>query len=218
MSMQRGSKMLHYINYRLKVTLGDKRELVGTFLAYDKNMNVVLGDCEERRPKKGLKPGDEGDESFDLYERRFLGLLLLRGDSVVSLSVIGPPPNAGRKKRIAPAGNGIGKSVGRGRGITTSSTVAAPRGLSGPSAAFQPMGMNPRGMQAVPRGMPPRGIVAPRGYAGAPPPGYGGPPPPGYPMQQPVGYPGYIMQPRIPGMMPPGYPGMMPPRGRGRGR
>ena len=56
MSLQRTSKLLSYVNYRMRVTVVDGRQIVGRFMAYDKHMNLVLGDAEEFRklpPKKG---------------------------------------------------------------------------------------------------------------------------------------------------------------------
>jgi small nuclear ribonucleoprotein B and B' len=55
MAMARSSRMLHYINYRMKVVLQDSRMLVGTFMAFDRHMNMVLGDCEEFRRIKSKK-------------------------------------------------------------------------------------------------------------------------------------------------------------------
>ncbi len=84
--------MLGLINWRLKVTINDGRAFIGQMLAFDRHMNLVLADCEEFRhvrPKK--KPGEtEGGPEQEM--KRSLGLVILRGETVVSLSVEGPPP------------------------------------------------------------------------------------------------------------------------------
>ena len=149
------------------------RALVGTFLAFDKHMNLVLGDCEEYRylkPARGQKP--IAGLTADRQEKRHLGLVLLRGENIVSLTVEGPPPSTGTK-RMAPAGPGRGAPAGRGMGMSAVMQGGAPRGLSGPVPGFGgprgmvaaqagPMGrgmMPPRGMPGMmPRGMPPRGF------------------------------------------------------------
>ena len=40
-NMQRTGKLLQYINYRMRVTVTDGRQIVGRFMAFDKHMNVV---------------------------------------------------------------------------------------------------------------------------------------------------------------------------------
>ena len=84
--------MLSLINWRLKVTLNDGRALTGQMLAFDRHMNLVLADCEEfRRVRAKKKAGEEGPAP-EQEIKRTLGLVILRGEAVVSLSVEGPPP------------------------------------------------------------------------------------------------------------------------------
>ncbi len=77
MAMARSSKMVQFINYRMRVTIHDKRQLVGTFMAFDRHMNIVLGDCEEYRRIR-VKKGGDGDKTSPTEEReekRVLGLV-----------------------------------------------------------------------------------------------------------------------------------------------
>ena len=63
-------------------------------LAFDKHMNLVIAECEEFRRVKVKKvkgaPVDEDEEEDEM--KRMLGLVILRGETVVTLSVEGPPP------------------------------------------------------------------------------------------------------------------------------
>jgi small nuclear ribonucleoprotein B and B' len=84
--------MLGLINWRLKVTINDGRAFIGQMLAFDRHMNLVLADCEEfRRVRPKKKPG-ETEAGSEQEMKRSLGLVILRGETVVSLSVEGPPP------------------------------------------------------------------------------------------------------------------------------
>ena len=83
--------MLSLINWRIKVTINDGRQLVGQMLAFDRHMNLVLAECEEfRRIRPKKKPGQETQPEQEV--KRALGLVILRGETVVSLSVESPPP------------------------------------------------------------------------------------------------------------------------------
>lgn len=87
--------MAALVNWRLKVTLNDGRALVGQMLAFDKHMNLVIVDCEEFRRVKSKKKAnaEEGEPVPPAQElRRTLGLVIIRGEVVVSISVEGPPP------------------------------------------------------------------------------------------------------------------------------
>ena len=90
--MSRQSKFLMWINYRIRVTLTDSRILIGTFLAFDKHMNLVMSDTEEYSRIKAK------NKKNDKERKRSLGLVLIRGDNVVSLSAESPPSENNNKR------------------------------------------------------------------------------------------------------------------------
>lgn len=86
--------MAAIVGYRIKVTLNDSRTLTGHMLAFDKHMNLVLSDTEEFRRVKSRKnkAGAENEVDEEEEMKRVLGLVILRGETIVTLSVEGPPP------------------------------------------------------------------------------------------------------------------------------
>jgi small nuclear ribonucleoprotein (snRNP)-like protein len=170
------------INYRMRATMDDGRQLAGQMLAFDKvmlallissnsangllkHMNLVLADTEEFRrvkskAKKSAAPGMSVPPDVEVEEKRTLGLIIVRGTHVVSLTVEGPPPadpsarlgssTSGASAPTLQAGPGISRPAGRG----------LPTGLTGPAVGVG--GPAPPSFQP---GFPPPGF-----------PGRGGPP------------------------------------------
>eukprot|EP01100_Stratorugosa_tubuloviscum_P004060 TRINITY_DN1_c0_g1_i1.p1 TRINITY_DN1_c0_g1~~TRINITY_DN1_c0_g1_i1.p1 ORF type:complete len:256 (-),score=143.64 TRINITY_DN1_c0_g1_i1:178-945(-) len=228
----KSNKMMQFMNCKMKVTICDSRVICGKFMAFDKHMNLILGDAEEFR-----RVVSKGKLKEEREERRSLGLVLLRGESVVSLSVEGPPmeDNRSRSAPNAPGGPGVGRAAARGVSIVPSITrapgLAGPvRGVGAPSPAMmtpQTRGPIPGGFQVRPgMGFPPgtmppgmrpgMSMPNPSMMQGVPPiaPGMRGPYPGG--MGPPGGMPpGMIPRPGMQqGGMPPGGmgpPGTMPP-------
>ena len=103
----RQTRMASFLNYRMRIVIDDGRILVGRFMAFDKHMNIILGDCDvcsfsllllslvffslfphTQQEFRLIKAHGKTEEH---EEKRILGLTLLRGECVVSLSVEAPP-------------------------------------------------------------------------------------------------------------------------------
>lgn len=80
------------VNNRVRITMNDSRAIVGQLLAYDKYMNLVVADAEEFRR---VKNGKNADGTEKPVIRRPLGLLVLRGETIVSCSLETGAPSSG---------------------------------------------------------------------------------------------------------------------------
>jgi len=91
--MSQKSKFWQWIDHRVRVTIGDRRMLVGTFIAFDKHLNVVLAETEEFRVIRAQKQGEPDREI-----KRPLGLIIIRGDNIISISAEKAPHMYAEKK------------------------------------------------------------------------------------------------------------------------
>jgi small nuclear ribonucleoprotein B and B' len=146
------------------VTLHDNRTIVGTFLAFDKHLNLVLSEAEEFRTIKSKGGAGLLEERT---EKRSLGLVLIRGENVVNLAVDGPPPPSATGK-LTPGGPGMARGAGRGM-------IPPTQGGGGISTPHHPSGGPAMGLGAGPI----HGLGAGVGFTPMPPPGGMGMPPPG---------------------------------------
>ena len=153
-AVNRQSKMLAFINARVRVTIVDGRHIVGRFLAFDRHMNLVLADAEEFRRLKKKKTSDTTHNFDNNGEdvRRVLGFVLLRGEEVVSLAVEGPPV---RVKKIKP------QAADGGGGIPLGAGVARPAGRGAPMPGMMPSSGAAAAVGQQPAGGPPPGMMMP---------------------------------------------------------
>lgn len=199
-------------------------------------MNLVLADTEEfrrvkRKQNKPAAPGASGSatQTVESEEKRTLGLTIVRGAHIISLSVESPPPADPSARLGKSAPGGIPSALAAGPGVAR----PAGRGAAPPSLAvcapipfdMSQIAKNYQGPAAGVGGAPPPGFP---GFPGGAPgfPGRGGKftrfrharklsnhfqaPPPGFPggFPPPAGFPGGAQFP------PPGFnPGGPPPPG-----
>ena len=75
------SKFLQWIDCRVRVTINDGRMMIGTFIAFDKHLNLVLTETEEFRT---IKPKKQGDPEKKI--KRALGMIIIRGENIISIT------------------------------------------------------------------------------------------------------------------------------------
>lgn len=134
MTTQR-SKFLQWIDFRVRITIQDARMMVGTFLAFDKHMNIVLADTEEYRITKTNKTG------VHKQIKRTLGLVIIRGENIVSLTAEAPPSQTFKKSDVDATKPGKATAINRAGSVPSQPGQAMPS-LVGPT------GQLPSGLKA----------------------------------------------------------------------
>lgn len=145
-------------------------------------MNVVLADTEEfRKTKKQSKPaapgaGGSAAQTVVQEEKRTLGLTIVRGKNIVSLSVESPPPADPSARLGKSTTGGISSTLTGGPGVAR----PAGRGAAPPVALTVCVHHSPNAFE--------RYLMDLQGPA----PGVGGAPPPSFPgfPGGPPGFPG----------------------------
>ncbi|CDK28117.1 unnamed protein product [Kuraishia capsulata CBS 1993] len=137
-SIPKNAKLATLINYRVRVTSLDSRQFIGQLVSFDKHMNLVLSECEEfRLTKKSLgelkklhKEGKIVDETEAIQEeKRALGLIILRGEQIVSVVVESAPTASALDPSVRV------KSLKKGKGVAVplkTDSVGASSSLSAP--------------------------------------------------------------------------------------
>jgi small nuclear ribonucleoprotein (snRNP)-like protein len=154
MTISKNNKMMSHLNYRMKAIVQDSRTFVGYFKAFDKHMNIILADCEELRM---VKPKPNKPKPTNMEEKRVLGLVLLRGDKIISLSVDGPPQKDDDGIKLPKVGGmggpGVARPAARGMpmmppggpmGVPAPGLHGAVRGMSGPAMGMMQPGFGAR--------------------------------------------------------------------------
>ena len=109
------------IGFKVKVTSTNNSEYIGTLLSFDGYMNIVLSDCEEFRltKKSQLELRKQTkqkkyiiDESVIKEQKRLLGLVIIRGENIVSVVALAAPNKLDAKPHLRlKRGKGVVKPV-----------------------------------------------------------------------------------------------------------
>lgn len=130
-------------------------------------MNLVLADTEEfrRTRRKGKAAPGATQQITETEERRAIGLTIIRGATVISVSVDGPPPADPAARLGATGGPSTAATLASGPGVARPAGRGMPVGLTGPAAGVggpgpgfgAPGGFGPPGNFGPPGGFPGRG-------------------------------------------------------------
>lgn len=119
--------------------------MVGTFMAFDKHMNVVLGDTEEYRITKTNKAG------VQKQIKRTLGLVIVRGENIISLTAEAPPSQAFKKMGQGEEKLGKATAINRAGNVPAQPPVSIPQPPLLPPTSSIPRIKAPEGPVSLPK-------------------------------------------------------------------
>ncbi|KAH3679665.1 hypothetical protein WICMUC_000805 [Wickerhamomyces mucosus] len=144
------------INYRVKVITLDSRQFIGELLSFDKHYNLVLANVEEYRLTKKSKlslkdrakssnssnTSSTNETNFIQEQKRSLGLIILRGEHVISVTIESPPTKSVSHLKTLKSGKGaikpIQSSTNSSANVKINKPIGAVPGFTGAPRGFNP--------------------------------------------------------------------------------
>ena len=93
----RKSKLFQFLNQNVHCCVSETRTLEGKFLSFDRHMNIVLSGTTEHRTK--IREDEDGD-LCEIATQRPLGLVFVRGETVMQVLASKPKKKKIKKKGI----------------------------------------------------------------------------------------------------------------------
>lgn len=132
------SRLADLLHYRIRALTHDGRAYVGELLAFDAHMNLVLAECVEHRVpntqlqilKNKTSSPDDGPAHPKL-DTRTLGLVVLRGDQVLTTVVESAPVLSKKQRAVAHEKKQaqLHKHKRKGKGVVARATPATPAAI-----------------------------------------------------------------------------------------
>ena len=124
----RKGKLFEFLNREVRCQIGEQRHIQGTFVSFDRHMNMVLSKAKEVRSAE--KIDKETGEAEVLSRSRALGLVFVRGDQVLSL-IAEKPKKKKKPKKAKDAAAAAAGGAGAGAGVGDSATSLGKRKRDG---------------------------------------------------------------------------------------
>ncbi|SCU83100.1 LAFA_0D01728g1_1 [Lachancea sp. 'fantastica'] len=139
------SKLSDLLHYRIRVLTNDGKAFVGELMAFDSHMNLVMGDCVELRipatQMAQLKAKNKDPNAKPKVETRTLGLVVLRGEQVLTTVVESGPAMSKRERAVAQERKAaqLKKQKHKGKGVVkpASKNVTPSAAGAKPAIGFQ---------------------------------------------------------------------------------